>query len=223
MPTGHLVSEGDERTHYDTRDDGVRLSATLYLPPGYNAKKDGPLPFLFWAYPREHKSRNSQPGDDTHANLQSAESLVRDVLLTQGYGVLMSLRCRLWVRGPRAERHLSRTTGYQRTGVDALVARGVADPDRIAIGGHSYGAFTTNLLAHSDLFRAGIAAVNNRTLTPFGFQGEQRTFWQAQDVYMSMSPFTNASKINEPMLMIMGRRTAIPAPIPCKVSACMKR
>ena len=92
--------------------------------------------------------------------------------------------------------------------VDTLVERGVADPDRIAIGGHSYGAFTTaNLLAHSDLFRAGIArsGAYNRTLTPFGFQGEQRSFWEATDVYMSMSPFTNAAAIDEPMLMIHGQ------------------
>ena len=91
--------------------------------------------------------------------------------------------------------------------VEAMVERGVADPDRIAIGGHSYGAFmTANLLAHSDLFRAGIArsGAYNRTLTPFGFQSEERTFWRAPEVYFAMSPFMHADKVDEPILMIHG-------------------
>ncbi len=91
--------------------------------------------------------------------------------------------------------------------VDEVVRRGVGDPDRMVIGGHSYGAFMTgNLLAHSDLFRAGIArsGAYNRTLTPFGFQAEERTFWQAPEVYFAMSPFMHAEKINEPILLIHG-------------------
>ena len=84
---------------------------------------------------------------------------------------------------------------------------GVVDPQRVGVGGHSYGAFmTANLLAHSDLFRAGIArsGAYNRTLTPFGFQSERRTFWEAPDLYSKVSPFMFASKINEPLLMIHG-------------------
>ena len=91
--------------------------------------------------------------------------------------------------------------------VDEVVRRGVAHRDRIAIGGHSYGAFmTANLLAHSDLFRAGIArsGAYNRTLTPFGFQAEERTFWEAPDIYFAMSPFMHADKVNEPILLIHG-------------------
>jgi dipeptidyl aminopeptidase/acylaminoacyl peptidase len=91
--------------------------------------------------------------------------------------------------------------------VDEVVRRGVADRKRIAIGGHSYGAFmTANLLAHSDLFCAGIArsGAYNRTLTPFGFQNEERTLWQAPDTYIKMSPFMHADKINEPILLIHG-------------------
>src|SRR5262249_38711304 len=92
--------------------------------------------------------------------------------------------------------------------IDAVAARGVADPARVAVGGHSYGAFmTANLLAHCDLFRAGIArsGADNRTLTPFGFQSQQRTIWEAPDVYMTRWPFTHANKINEPLLMIHGQ------------------
>jgi dipeptidyl aminopeptidase/acylaminoacyl peptidase len=91
--------------------------------------------------------------------------------------------------------------------VDEVVRRGVAREDAIAIGGHSYGAFmTANLLAHSDLFAAGIArsGAYNRTLTPFGFQSEERTIWQAPEVYFDMSPFMHAEKVNEPLLLIHG-------------------
>jgi dipeptidyl aminopeptidase/acylaminoacyl peptidase len=91
--------------------------------------------------------------------------------------------------------------------VEAVVAEGVADRDRIAVGGHSYGAFMTgNLLAHTDLFRAGIArsGAYNRTLTPFGFQAEQRTYWEARETYTQMSPFTFANKVKEPILLIHG-------------------
>ncbi|RMF59280.1 MAG: S9 family peptidase, partial [Bacteroidetes bacterium] len=91
--------------------------------------------------------------------------------------------------------------------IDEGVRRGVVDPERVAIGGHSYGAFmTANLLVHSDLFRAGIArsGAYNRSLTPFGFQAEERTFWEAPEVYFRMSPFMNADKLNEPILLIHG-------------------
>jgi dipeptidyl aminopeptidase/acylaminoacyl peptidase len=91
--------------------------------------------------------------------------------------------------------------------VEKVAAMGVADRDRIAIGGHSYGAFmAANLLAHSNLFRAGIArsGAYNRTLTPFGFQAEERSFWKARETYIRMSPFTYADKIQEPLLLIHG-------------------
>ena len=91
--------------------------------------------------------------------------------------------------------------------IDYAVERGIADRERVAVGGHSYGAFmTANLLAHSDLFAAGIArsGAYNRTLTPFGFQSERRTFWEASDVYFNLSPFMHADQINEPTLLIHG-------------------
>ena len=193
------------------RADGVQLSATLYLPAGYNAAKDGPLPFLFWAYPREHKSKKTASQittpTQTFSRPYGSSSMF---LLTQGYGLLSGPTMPIVGEGDQEpnDTYREQLVASAQAAVDAVVARGVADPDRIAIGGHSYGAFTTaNLLAHTDLFRAGIArsGAYNRTLTPFGFQGEQRTFWEAQDVYMSMSPFTHASKINEPMLMIHGQ------------------
>jgi len=94
--------------------------------------------------------------------------------------------------------------------VNAVVERGVVDPEKIAVGGHSYGGFmTAHLLAHTKLFKAGLArsGAYNRTLTPFGFQGEERTFWEATPTYIRLSPFAHAKKIAEnkrPLLLIHG-------------------
>ena len=113
--------------------------------------------------------------------------------------------------------YVSQLVAGARAAVDELVRRGVADRDRLAIGGHSYGAFTAaNLLAHSDLFRTGIArsGAYNRTLTPFGFQGEERNFWEAPEVYVDMSPFTHAGKIDEPLLLIHGQDDTNPGTFP---------
>lgn len=192
------------------RADGVMLSATLYLPPGYNARRDGPLPMLMWAYPREFRdaaaaaqitdspNRFSRPGGSSHL-----------FLLTQGYAILDGPAMPIIGEGKTEpnDTYIEQLVSSARAAVDKVVQMGVADRDRIAIGGHSYGAFmTANLLAHSDLFRAGIArsGAYNRTLTPFGFQAEQRSFWQATDTYMQMSPFTFANRVDEPILLIHG-------------------
>lgn len=191
------------------RDDGVQLSAKLYLPPGYTPAQ-GPLPFLFWAYPEEFRSaaaaaqvvgspyRFVRPAGSSHL-----------FLLTQGYGILDGPTMPIVGEGDREpnDRYIEQLVSSARAAVDEVVRLGVADRGRIAVGGHSYGAFmAANLLAHSDLFRAGIArsGAYNRTLTPFGFQAEERTFWQARDTYGAMSPFYHAEKINEPILLIHG-------------------
>jgi len=192
------------------RQDGVMLSATLYLPPGYEPERDGPLPALLWAYPREHKSRATASQVTVAANAFSRPSGSSVLfLLTQGYAVLMGPTMPIIGEGDVEpnDTYVEQLVASAQAAVDFLVAEGVAERDRIAIGGHSYGAFTVaNLLAHSDLFRAGIArsGAYNRTLTPFGFQGEQRSFWEAQDTYIRMSPFTYAGEINEPLLLIHG-------------------
>ncbi len=192
------------------RRDGVMLSATLHLPPGYDPERDGTLPTLLWAYPREHKSRN------TASQVTVAENAFRRpsgssvlFLLTQGYAVLMGPTMPIVGEGDLEpnDTYLEQLVASAQAAVDYLVERGVADRDRIAIGGHSYGAFTAaNLLAHSNLFQAGIArsGAYNRTLTPFGFQGEQRNFWEAQDTYIRMSPFAHVTGIDEPLLLIHG-------------------
>jgi dipeptidyl aminopeptidase/acylaminoacyl peptidase len=191
------------------RADGVDLSATLYLPAGYDRAR-GPLPFLFWAYPQEFKTAAAaaqvRGSPYRFVRPQGASHLF---LLTQGYGVLDDPAMPIVGEGSAEpnDSYIEQLVAGAQAAVDEVVRRGVADRERIAIGGHSYGAFmTANLLAHSDLFRTGIArsGAYNRTLTPFGFQAEERDFWKAQDTYMKMSPFTFAHRINEPVLMIHG-------------------
>ena len=193
-----------------TRADGLNLAGTLYLPPGHDLEKDGPLPTLLWVYPEEHKSRDTASQVTRAENTFARPSRTSVMfMLTQGYAVLSGPNMPIVGEGDTEpnDTYLKQLMSSAKAAVDYLVERGVCKRDRIAIGGHSYGAFTTaNLLAHSDLFCAGIArsGAYNRSLTPFGFQGEQRNFWDATDTYMRMSPFVSAGKINQPLLLIHG-------------------
>jgi dipeptidyl aminopeptidase/acylaminoacyl peptidase len=194
------------------RADGTQLSATLYLPPGYDQKRDGPLPFLLWAYPREFLTEEGA-SQVTGSPLQFRRPARADhlMLLSQGYGVLDNPTMPIIGKDGREpnDTYVPQLVANAEAAIAFLKERGVGDPNRIAVGGHSYGAFmTANLLAHTNLFRAGIArsGAYNRTLTPFGFQAEPRNFWQAPDIYHSMSPFTYANQIKEPILLIHGMR-----------------
>ena len=191
------------------RADGVNLTATLYLPPGYN-DSDGPVPMLMWAYPREFKTAAAaaQVIGSPHrfVRISSGSPLF---WLAHGYAVLSNPTMPIIGEGEVQpnDTYVAQLVSSAQAAIDAVVTRGVADRGRIAIGGHSYGAFmTANLLAHSDLYRAGIARSGafNRTLTPFGFQSEERTYWEAPEVYFAMSPFMHAHKVNEPILLIHG-------------------
>ncbi len=192
-----------------TRADGVALTAKLYLPPGY-LPGSAPLPFFFWAYPEEFKSREAASqvtGSPYRFERPSGADPL--FLLTQGYGILDGPTMPIVGEGDQEpnDTYIEQLVASAQAAVDKVVAMGVADPSRIAVGGHSYGAFmTANLLAHSRLFRAGIArsGAYNRTLTPFGFQAEERTYWQAREVYDRMSPFTYADSITAPLLLIHG-------------------
>jgi dipeptidyl aminopeptidase/acylaminoacyl peptidase len=188
-----------------TRPDGVRLSGTLYYPTDY---RDGQrVPVIFWVYPREFASADAASqvvGSPNRFVLPSGASHL--FLLTQGYAVLDNPTLPV-VGGDSANNtYVQQTVAGAKAAIDYLTSRGVADGN-FGVGGHSYGAFTTaNLLAHSDLFKAGVArsGAYNRTLTPFGFQNEQRSFWEAPEVYLRMMPFAVADKINEPILMTHG-------------------
>ncbi|WP_420455584.1 S9 family peptidase [Rubrivirga sp.] len=208
-PYPELADVHKETIEY-ARADGVPLTATLYLPPSYDAERDGPLPTLVWAYPTEFKSadaagqRTDSPYQFTYVSYWGAVPFV-----TQGYAVLDDASFPVVGEGDVEPNDSFREQLVMnaRAAIDAGVARGVVDPDRVAVGGHSYGAFMVgNLLAHSDLFRAGIArsGAYNRTLTPFGFQREERTFWDDPMLYVGMSPFMHADKIDEPILLIHG-------------------
>ena len=208
-PAPQLAGATRQLVTYE-RADGVKLSGTLYLPAGYDKDRDGPLPMLMWAYPAEFtdaavagqtvdvQNRFVRPGGSSHL-----------FLLTQGYAIFDNPSMPIIGKDGAEpnDTYVEQLVADAKAAVDAVVGMGVADRDRIAVGGHSYGAFmTANLLVHSDLFRTGIArsGAYNRTLTPFGFQSEQRNYWEATEVYTEMSPFTYANKLNEPILLIHG-------------------
>jgi dipeptidyl aminopeptidase/acylaminoacyl peptidase len=192
------------------RPDGTQLNGTMYLPPGYNKARDGKLPFFLWAYPEEFRSA------DAASNVAGSPYQFRRpsradhlLLLAAGYGVLDNPTMPIVGANGKEpnDTYVPQLVSSAKAAIDKLDELGVGDPNRMGVGGHSYGAFMTgNLLAHSDLFRAGIArsGAYNRTLTPFGFQAEPRTYWQAPEVYDQMSPFHFADKIKEPILLIHG-------------------
>jgi dipeptidyl aminopeptidase/acylaminoacyl peptidase len=193
------------------RADGVDLTGDLYLPKGYNKEKDGPLPTLLWAYPREFTSAADASqirGNQHKFTLLSWGSPV--FYVTQGYAILDNAEMPIVATSPDKKPNddfVNQLILNANAAIDKLVSMGVSDRNKMAVGGHSYGAFmTANLLAHSNLFKAGIArsGAYNRTLTPFGFQNEDRTFWQAPQLYLDMSPFAHANKIKTPILLTHG-------------------
>ena len=191
------------------RKDGLNLSAILYLPEGFK-KGDAPLPVLIWAYPREFKTR-AAAGQVKGSPHRYPRLAFRSPVfwVTRGYAVLDQADMPIVGEGSNEpnDTFIQQIEDNAKALIDYVVDLGVADKNRIGVGGHSYGAFmTANLLAHTDLFAAGIArsGAYNRTLTPFGFQGEARTYWQAKDVYDKMSPFTYAPNIKRPLLMTHG-------------------
>lgn len=192
------------------REDGIELTGTLYTPPGYDKERDGELPVLMWAYPREFKSKDaaSQVTDSPYEFIRVGWwSPILWVMA--GYAVFDDFGMPIIGEGEEEpnEKFVEQLTSSAEAAINKIVDMGVADRDRLAVGGHSYGAFmTANLLAHTDLFAAGIArsGAYNRTLTPFGFQSEERTFWETPETYFKMSPFMHANKIKEPLLLIHG-------------------
>lgn len=189
------------------RADGVDLSATLYLPAGYK-KEDGPLPTFLWAYPAEFKSKDAA-GQVSGSPYQFTRPTTSSMFAAMGYAVLDNASIPIIGEGDKEpnDTYVEQLVASAKAAIDEGVRLGAVDASRVGVGGHSYGAFmTANLLSHSNLFKAGIArsGAYNRTLTPFGFQNEERTYWQAPDVYNKMSPFMNADKMKTPLLLIHG-------------------
>ena len=192
------------------RNDGVELSGVLFLPIGYNKASKEKMPMILWAYPREFKDKNS-----ASQNLNNPNEFINPYYgsmvywVTKGYVVLDDASFPIIgedMNEPNDD-FRSQLVENARAAIDAVDKLGYIDRSRVAVGGHSYGAFmVANLLSHSSLFAAGIArsGAYNRTLTPFGFQSEERSYWQAPEVYYSMSPFMHADKMKTPLLLIHG-------------------
>lgn len=207
-PTPQIREIKKELVTYE-RSDGVTLSATLYLPANY--VEGTRLPLLVWAYPQEYNdARTAAQVTGSPSRFTRMYSITHLTLLTQGYAIMDSATMPI-VGDPETmnDTFIEQVVASGKAAIDKAVEMGVADPDRVGIGGHSYGAFmTANLLAHSDLFKAGIArsGAYNRTLTPFGFQSERRSLWNAKHIYNHISPFMHADKIKAPLLLIHGEQ-----------------
>jgi dipeptidyl aminopeptidase/acylaminoacyl peptidase len=190
------------------RDDGLDLTGTLYLPTNYVEGERYPM--ILWAYPREFKDKSSAGQNTQNPNSFTYPWYGSPIYwVTKGYVVLDDASFPIVGEGDEEPNDTFRTqlVANAKAAIDALDARELIDRERVAVGGHSYGAFmVANLLSHSDLFAAGIArsGAYNRTLTPFGFQSEERHYWDAPEVYYTMSPFMHADKMKTPLLLIHG-------------------
>jgi dipeptidyl aminopeptidase/acylaminoacyl peptidase len=211
-PHPQLTGMDKRLLSYD-RGDGVQLTGMLHLPPGYDPERDGPLPLVIWAYPLDYgdaATAGQVRGTTERFTRLMASDPVWFVL--RGYAVLQNATMPV-IGDPETmnDSYVEQITRAAAAHIASLADMGIADPGRVAVGGHSYGAFmTANLLAHTDLFAAGIArsGAYNRSLTPFGFQTERRNFWEATGVYDRVSPFRYADKIASPLLLVHGERDA---------------
>ncbi len=192
------------------RSDGLELTGTLYLPAGYDRTKKEKLPMIMWAYPKEFKDKNSAGQTTTNPNQFTFPNYGSPIYwVTRGYVVLDNASFPIVGEGETQpnDSFIPQLVDNAKAAIDAVDALGYIDRTKVAVGGHSYGAFmTANLLTHSDLFACGVArsGAYNRTLTPFGFQSEERNYWEAQDIYNEMSPFMTADKMDSPLLLVHG-------------------
>ncbi|HUA42143.1 MAG TPA: prolyl oligopeptidase family serine peptidase [Streptosporangiaceae bacterium] len=211
-PHPQLTGMDKRLVSYD-RGDGVQLTGMLHLPPGYDPGRDGRLPLVIWAYPLDYGDA-ATAGQVRGTSERFTRLMASDPIwfVLRGYAVLQNATMPV-IGDPETmnDTYVEQITRAAAAHIGALAEMGIADPGRVAVGGHSYGAFmTANLLAHSSLFAAGIArsGAYNRSLTPFGFQTERRNFWEATDVYDRVSPFRYADKIAAPLLLVHGERDA---------------
>lgn len=192
------------------RKDGVELSGTLYLPAGYDKNKKEKLPLLIWAYPREFKDKSTAGQSSANPNTFTFPNYGSFVFwVTRGYAVLDDAAFPIVGEGETEpnDTFIEQLVANAEAAIDAVDKLGYINRNKVGVGGHSYGAFmTANLLTHSNLFACGIArsGAYNRTLTPFGFQSEQRNYWDVPQIYNGMSPFMNSHKMKTPMLLTHG-------------------
>ena len=212
-PYPQLRDASYRKVHY-RRADGVRLSGDLHTPRGFRPGTDEPLPVLMWAYPQEYKNAENAGQVTTSPHQFTRISPLSPLpFLAAGFAVFDDFAMPIVGEGDEEpnETFVEQVRLNAEAAVAKLIELGVADPKRIYVGGHSYGAFmTAHLLAHTDLFAGGIArsGAYNRTLTPFGFQAEERNFWEVPETYIELSPFVHADKIGAPLLLIHGEDDA---------------
>jgi dipeptidyl aminopeptidase/acylaminoacyl peptidase len=204
------ISEVHKEVITYNREDGLELSGTLYLPVGYDMNKKEKMPMILWAYPREYKDKASASQNTKNPNEFTYPFYGTPIYwVTRGYAVLDDAAFPIVGEGDSEpnDSFRSQLVSNAKAAIDAVDKLGYIDRNRVGVGGHSYGAFmVANLLSHSDLFAAGIArsGAYNRTLTPFGFQSEERSYWEAPDIYNTMSPFMHADKMKTPLLLVHG-------------------
>ncbi len=190
------------------REDGLDLSGILYLPTNYEEGKKYPM--IVWAYPVEYKDKNSAGQSTSNSNNFTYPNYGSPVFwVTRGYVILEKAAFPIVGEGDEEpnDTFIKQLVANGKAAIDAVDKLGYIDRNKVAVGGHSYGAFmTANLLSHSNLFAAGIArsGAYNRTLTPFGFQGEERNYWEAPEIYNAMSPFMHADTMKTPLLLVHG-------------------
>jgi len=219
-PYPSMVGVTKEKLKYK-RADGVDLTGDLYLPRGYDRTKDGPLPVLIWAYPREYNNAADAAQVRGSADRFTTISWGSPIFyVMRGYAVLDNAEMPIVAASKESKPNdtfIEQLKLNAEAAIGALTSLGVGDPKRVAVGGHSYGAFmTAHLLSHTNLFKAGLArsGAYNRTLTPFGFQAEERTYWESPDLYYKMSPFSYANKIKTPILLVHGEADDNPGTFP---------
>ena len=201
------------------RADGLDLSFTLYTPPGYQEGQR--VPTILYAYPLDYADA-SVAGQVTGSQEQFTRLYQYSLLLLAGYAIIDDASFPI-VGDPKKayDTYLEQLVADAKAAVDEAVRLGVTDPDRVGVTGHSHGALmTVNLVAHSDLFRAGAATSGsyNKTLTPFGFQNERRSVWEATNVYLQVSPFFVADKLKTPLLIVHGAEDANPGTTPLQAT-----
>jgi dipeptidyl aminopeptidase/acylaminoacyl peptidase len=163
-----------------------------------------------WAYPREY--RNAKDAAQVRGS-QYNFSIIKYgspiFWVTQGYCVMENVEMPIVGTEDKEpnDTYIEQLIMDAEAAIKVITDMGVGDPERVGVGGHSYGGFMTgNLLTHTKLFKAGIArsGAYNRTLTPFGFQAETRTYWEAPEVYNAMSPFMYANQLSGALLLVHG-------------------
>jgi dipeptidyl aminopeptidase/acylaminoacyl peptidase len=204
------LSKVDKQVITYKRNDGVELSGVLYLPLGYDKTSKEKMPMIMWAYPREFKDKTSA-GQNTNNPNEFTYPYYGSMVywVNKGYVVLDNASFPIIGEDTTEpnDNFRNQLVENARAAINAVFKLGYIDKNKVAVGGHSYGAFmVANLLSHSNLFAAGIArsGAYNRTLTPFGFQSEERSYWEAPNLYYTMSPFMHADKMKTPLLLIHG-------------------